>query len=245
MKNEFLGEKEKRVFEVISGFGPSTVSQISKDTSFNRTALYHTLSLLEEKGLVFQIKKSGTTLFQAISQEDLKAWSKQNINSLEKDLNNFIDSLKNKKQPVLHSGIRYFEGVEALKKLYVETWRENKEKQILAITDYKRGYETANDFFEKEYFPMRVKAGVKVKSLLSLDAYGKRDIKRTKELLREMKFLDVFKDLGIEINIFDDNLAIVAFDEKNPMGMILKNKIISDAFRKIFSFLWQNAQTKK
>jgi len=57
-----------------------------------------------------------------------------------------------------------------------------------------------------------------------------------------MGFSDVFKNLGIEINIFDDKLAIVAFDKKNPMGMILKNKIISDAFRKIFSFLWISAK---
>lgn len=152
------------------------------------------------------------------------------------------ESFKKSKHPILHSGIRYFEGKEAVKKLYGETWRENSEKNILAITDYKRAYETLVGFFDEEYFPARVKANVKVKSLLSLDAYGKRDIKRAGALLREMRFSDVFKDLGIEINIFDDKLAIVAFDNKEPMGMILKNKIISDAFKKIFTHLWQNSK---
>ncbi len=237
-----MSEKERAVFEALASFGPSPVSQIAKDTSLNRTALYHTLTLLEEKGLVSQIKKNDTTLFQSISEEEFEVWSKRKIKSLEEESEKLRGVFKKKKYPVLHSGIRYFEGKEAVKKLYGETWRENNEKHILAITDYQKAYETMNDFFDEDYFPYRVKAGVSVKSLLPMDKYGKRDKTRAKELLRDMRFSDVFKDLGIEINIFDDKLAIVAFDKKEPMGMILKNKIISDAFRKIFAYLWQNSR---
>ncbi len=240
--DELLNEKEKIVFDSLVRFGAGTVMQIAKDTNLNRTALYHTLSLLKEKGLIFEIKKSGTTLFQTISKEEFILWSKKKLLSIQKETEELTSCFTQKQKPTLHSGIRYFEGIEGVKKLYGETWRENKEKQILAITDYKKAYESMNDFFEKEYFPFRVNAGVNVKSLLSLDAYGKRDKSRAKELLREMKFSDVFKDLGIEINIFDESLAVVAFDQKKPMGMILKNKIISDAFRKIFLFLWKSAK---
>jgi len=242
MNNELISEKERVVFEALASFGPSAVSQIAKDTSLNRTALYHTLKLLEEKGLVFEIKKNDTTLFQSISEEEFEIWAKRKIKSLEDESQKLVGMFKKKKHPVLHSGIRYFEGKEAVKKLYGETWRENNEKQILAITDYQKAYETMGEFFVEDYFPYRVKAGVSVESLLPMDKYGKRDKTREKELLREMRFSDVFKDLGIEINIFDDKLAIVAFDKKEPMGMILKNKIISDAFRKIFAHLWQNSK---
>lgn len=242
MNNELMSEKERVVFEALASFGPSAVSQIAKDTSLNRTALYHTLTLLEEKGLVLEIKKNDTTLFQSISEDEFVLWTKRKIKTLEDDATKLVQSFKKKKHPVLHSGIRYFEGKEAVKKLYGETWRENSEKQILAITDYKKAYETMGEFFDEDYFPYRVKAGVSVESLLPIDKYGKRDKGRAKELLREMRFSDVFKDLGIEINIFDDKLAIVAFDNKEPMGMILKNRIISDAFRKIFAHLWQNSR---
>lgn len=237
-----MSEKEKVVFESLASFGPSAVSQIAKDTSLNRTALYHTLELLEEKGLVSEIKKNDTTLFQAISEEEFVLWTKRKIKALEDDAGKLVHSFKKKKHPVLHSGIRYFEGKEAVKKLYGETWRDNSDKHILAITDYQKAYETMGEFFDEDYFPYRVRAGVSVESLLPIDKYGKRDKTREKELLREMRFSDVFKDLGIEINIFDDKLAIVAFDKKEPMGMILKNKIISDAFRKIFAHLWQNSK---
>jgi sugar-specific transcriptional regulator TrmB len=237
-----MSEKERVVFETLASFGASPVSQIAKDTSLNRTALYHTIKLLEARGLVSEIKKNDTTLFQAISEDEFVTWSKNQIKSLEDNATKLIQSFKKKNHPVLHSGIRYFEGKEAVKKLYGETWRENNDKHILAITDYQKAYETMGEFFDEDYFPYRVKTGVSVESLLPMDKYGKRDKMREKELLRKMRFSDVFKDLGIEINIFDDKLAIVAFDKKEPMGMILKNKIISDAFRKIFAHLWQNSR---
>lgn len=239
---QILNEKEKLIFASLVQFGASTVVQIAKDTNLNRSALYHTLSLLKEKGIVFEIKKNGTTLFQTLSKAEFIAWMERKKKDIEKNTVDLVSLYKKETPPILHSGVKYFEGFDAVKKLYGETWRENREKQILAITDYKKAYETMNDFFEQEYFPFRVSAGVNVKSLLSMDAYGKRDSKRQKELLREMRFLDVFKELGIELNVFDDKTMIVAFDKKKPMGLMLKNKLISDAFRRIFDILWKQAR---
>jgi sugar-specific transcriptional regulator TrmB len=241
MTNNLLSDKESIIFKALARLGPLPISQIAKETELSRTALYHTVGLLTEKGLVTEIKKNSTTLFQPLSKEEFTVWSKNQLKDIGETMESLATSFTEKTVPVLHSGVRYFEGKEGVKKMYNETWRENKEKHILAITDYKKAYETLDNFFDEEYFPLRVKAGVKVKSLLSMDAYGKRDVERQKELLREMRFSDVFKNLGIELNIFDDKLAIIAFDEKKPMGMILQNKIISQAFKQIFSFLWKES----
>lgn len=237
-----MTNKEKVVFEVLASMGAVSASQIAKASSLNRTALYHTLRLLINKGLVFQVKKNDTTLFQAVNLEDFSLWTKKRIKEFEEVANKITSSYSRVNHPVLHSGIRYFEGGEAVKKLYNETWRENTDKKIMAITDYKKAYETMGQFFNEEYFPLRVKSGVKVQSLLSLGAYAKNDMSRASELLRDMRFSDVLKDLGIEINIFDDKVAIVAFDKKSPMGMIIKNTIISKAFKKIFTYLWDNSK---
>lgn len=242
MEPTIMTNKEKVVFEVLASMGAVSASQIAKASSLNRTALYHTLRLLINKGLVFQVKKNDTTLFQAVNLEDFSLWTKKRIKEFEEVANKITSSYSRVNHPVLHSGIRYFEGGEAVKKLYNETWRENTDKKIMAITDYKKAYETMGQFFNEEYFPLRVKSGVKVQSLLSLGAYAKNDMSRASELLRDMRFSDVLKDLGIEINIFDDKVAIVAFDKKSPMGMIIKNTIISKAFKKIFTYLWDNSK---
>lgn len=242
MSTLLLSDKESQVFKTLARMGPLPVAQIAKATDLSRTALYHTLGLLKEKGLIVEVKKNSTTIFQPLSKGEFAVWSKNKLKDMDLDIQGLQASFTEKVVPILHSGVRYFEGMEGVKKLYNETWRENKEKHILAITDYRKAYETMNTFFDQDYFPFRVSAGVTVQSLLPEDAYGKRDIQRQKELLREMRFSDVLKDLGIEINIFDDKVAIVAFDQKKPMGMILQNKIISEAFRQIFTFIWKESK---
>ena len=53
-----------------------------------------------------------------------------------------------------------------------------------------------------------------------------------------VKFIDIFEDLGIEVNIYDDKVSIVAYDKKLPSGVLIKNAKISEAMRKIFQYLW-------
>ena len=63
-------------------------------------------------------------------------------------------------------------------------------------------------------------------------------------MLREMKFINLFRDLNIEINIYGDKVSIVAFDEKKPTGVLIKNKKISLAMKEIFEYLWRKKQSK-
>ena len=127
--------------------------------------------------------------------------------------------------------------------LYHDTWRNNEEKVIYAITDYEKAYATiGNEFLRNDYFLRRVKKGVKVKSLLPDSEIGRKDLKTAKELLRDMRFIDLFDDLGIEINVYDDKLALFAFDEKKPSGVLIKNKTIARAFKHIFEYLWRSAK---
>ncbi|MEK7185138.1 MAG: hypothetical protein AAB726_00780, partial [Patescibacteria group bacterium] len=71
---------------------------------------------------------------------------------------------------------------------------------------------------------------------------GLRDISRSEKLLRDMRFLDVFKNLGIEINVYGDKLSIVTFDDKEPSGIMIKNEIIAKAFKSLFTYIWDTAK---
>jgi hypothetical protein len=94
------------------------------------------------------------------------------------------------------------------------------------------------DFFNNEYFSDRVARGVRVKNLVPESAVGRSELKHRKALLREVKFIDIFEDLGIEVNIYDDKVSIVAYDKKLPSGVLVKNAKIAEAMRKIFEYLW-------
>jgi len=243
--NANLNENEKKVLASLYKLEDGVVNKIAKDTLINRTTLYPILEKLAEKGLVSKVKIEGKIRFQPISREELKLWAKrkeEELKNANSKLLDWIESQGENKKSSMASEIKYFEGMEGVKNLYSDTWRENNDKIIYAITDYKNAYENMGNFFRKEYFPARIKHGVWVKNLIPESPEGKRDIETAKEMLREMKFVKLFEDLDIEINIYNDKTAIVAFDKKNPSGVIIKNEKIAEAMKSIFEYLWKKTK---
>jgi sugar-specific transcriptional regulator TrmB len=241
----FLNDNEKKVLASLYSLEDGAVNRIAKDTLINRTTLYPILEKLAEKGLVSKIKIEGKIRFQPIAKEEFFLWAERKEKELKennKELLNWINHQSENKKISLASEIKYFEGLEGVKSLYADTWRENREKVIYAITDYKSANENMGYFFQKDYFPTRIRHGVWVKTLIPESVEGRRDLKTAKEMLREMKFIKLFKDLNIEINIYNDKMAIVAFDKKNPSGVIIKNEKIAEAMKNIFEYLWKRTK---
>jgi len=238
----FLHEKEKKVISALYKLGLATVSLLAKETLINRTTLYPILEKLLQKGLLTKTQMENTTIYEAISLPDFQNWVKNKEKEAENEKNSlttWLNSQKNPDKGSLLSEIKYFDGQEGLKSLYADTWRENKAKEILAITDYKQAYHLMGVEYFRNYFKKRVEKQVKVKNLLPPSKEGEEDLKDSKELLREMKFIKIFEDLGIEINIYDNKVSIVSFDDDHPNGILIKNSKIAEAFKNIFNFLWE------
>jgi len=241
--HEYLNANEKKVMSGLYQLGQSAVGTLAKQTLINRTSLYPILDKLMHKGLVSKLEAEGRVLFQPLSAEEIKDWAKRKKAAAAAAADNLIKwseaQAKTAGNPLL-SEIKYFEGLEGVKTLYADTWRNNQDKMIYALTDYKSAYENMRTFFRGEYFPARVKHEVKVKNLIPESAAGRSDLKEAKQMLREMRFIKMFEDLGIEINIYDNKVALVSFDKKTPAGLIIKNAKIAQAFKNIFSYLWQS-----
>ncbi len=245
---ELINDKERRVLESLFKQGQSTVNQISKETLINRTALYHTLELLTKKGLLTCIEKDKISYFEAIEIDQYKKWVELKTKSLkestDKDIERF-SSVKKDKTKSLYADVKYFEGFESLKNMYIDTIYNNKEKNLYTITDYQKGYTTLGTWLQKEYLPKRVERGIRVQSILPNTAMNPVYIASAKNLLRELCFIDIFKDIGIEINLYDSKLVIVAFDETHPVGIMIQNDIITNAFREIFNYIWKTRRNDK
>lgn len=240
-----INEKEKRVLSCLFKIKKGFVSNIAKETLINRTTLYPILDRLLAKGLVSKITIEGKVAYQPISLDEFKQWLhtvEMNTKKQTQNLSQWAEMQKKTLTNSLLSDIKYFEGIEGVKTLYADTWRNNADKMIYAITDYKKAYETMHDFFREEYFQTRVQHGVHVKNLIPESKEGRRDLKEAKKLLRQMKFIKIFEDLGIEVNIYDSKVMIVAFDQRNPSGILIKNETIAKAFKNIFEYLWKNTK---
>lgn len=241
-----INEKEKKVLSCLFKIKKGFVSNIAKETLINRTTLYPILDRLLAKGLVSKIIIEEKIAYQAVSIEEFKHWLltfEMNTKKQTQNLSQWAETQKKSSTNSLLSDIKYYEGMDGVKNLYADTWRNNKEKMIYAITDYSKAYETMHTFFREEYFKARTQHGVRVKNLIPESKVGRRDLKEAKKLLRQMKFIEIFEDLGIEINIYDSKVMIVAFDQRSPSGILIQNETIAKAFKNIFEYLWKN--TKK
>lgn len=238
-----LSEKEKKVLASLYKLGSASVWELAKDNMINRTTIYPILERLVEKGLVSRVSNDNKDVFRAISKEDLKNWTSKREEMVLEENKEIFDLAENQnKKPSLLSEVSYFEGLEGIRSLYADSWRNNNNKMIYCITDYESAYDNMGEFFEKEYFPQRIKHGVGVKNLIPESEKGREKLKSAKELLREMKFIKLFKDLGIEINIYDSKTSIVSLDKEKPSGVIIKNQKIAEAMKNIFEYLWKTAK---
>lgn len=246
MVHDFIEEREKSILSALYKQGQTSVSSLSKITLINRTSLYPMLEKLLQKGLVTSVQMEGRVYYEAIPRSELPQWIKRKKNEAEeeaKQLNEWVKHLESKEGPSLIMETKYVEGVEGVRSLYGDTWRENKEKTILAITDYEQAYKViGKDFFWNDYFEQRVQHEVKVRSLSPESKVGREDVKNAKKLLREVRFIDIFQNLGIEMNIYDDKIALFSFDLKKPSGVLIKNVTMANAFKYIFEYLWEKSK---
>jgi sugar-specific transcriptional regulator TrmB len=245
MNNNYLNDNEKKVLTSLYRLEEGSVAKISKDTLINRTTLYPILENLANNGLVSKVKLEGKTIFQPISEVDFIEWAKRKeleIKKINESLLNWVKTQTKSSKSSLITDVKYFEGHEGVKTLLNDTWRENPQKIIYSLTDYEKAYGAMEKFFREEYFPQRINHGVKVVSLSTESIIGKKEAKEAEKFLREVRFIKLSRDFDIEINIYNDKLALIAYDKKNPSGVLIKNEKIAEAMKNIFEYLWKTAK---
>lgn len=237
-----LTKNEADAYLALVENGPQPAGQLSKLSGLNRTTLYGILNGLVGHGIVTTYENEiGVTFYHPIDPKGLLAV----IEKKEKELAIIRTNIKNAlpqleatyKGPTEIPKVKFFEGRDGVQALYLDSLINNKEKKILAITDYEAAYKTFPKFFE-EYFQERVKKHISVKNILPDSKRGREDLKRAKKLLRKMKFIPLVKELKIEINLYDDKVSIVSFNPEEIHGVLIQSQVISQALKNIFSYIW-------
>ncbi len=243
MTTPLFSSKEMTVLTALFASGNATIAELSTATLINRTSLYPIIKKLQQKGLVSSVRTEGKQYIQSLPKEEVKEWVKRQKKLFTLASDEAIEWVDNHTDTAtLATETKYYQGIEGVKALYHDSWRDNTDKEILALTDYAKAYETMGDFFDEDYFKKRIEKNIHVKSLLAPSPAGKKDMSRAKELLREVRFIKLFEDLGIELNIYGDKITLVSFDKTMPTGILIKNKVIARAFKEIFHYLWDSAK---
>lgn len=218
--------------------GPAPASEISKKSKLNRVTTYDILEGLMKEGLVTAqvIKKIRT--FTATEPDELR----QEVRKHYLDFKEALPELRRIQGKTSLPHIRYYEGLDAVKKIYADALTAKTE--ILNYADSKLIREFWPNY-DREYVNSRVEKKIYLRGIAPLDEYGKKVANQNEKKYREIRLVRAGPySFANEINIYDDKVAIVSFSKNTVMGMIIENEEIANTQRAIFMMAWEFASAE-
>lgn len=238
LKQIGLTENEIEVYLALLRLGSSPVSTIAGDSKLYRPYVYDTLEKLIEKGLVNFVSRQRKKYFQAVHPERLIEYLKEKERAIESILPTLIDLTKIPKEETSVELYKGKEVVRIVQRDVLKILKETREESLVIGVDEKRFIE-ADPIIMKQFFNQTKKYGLKEKVLVREgDNYLPAHPETT-----EYRFLPKEHFTPTSTFIYGAKIAIIIFGE--PLfGLIVKSKLLSEAYRKQFYLLWKEAYKK-
>ncbi|MEI7741292.1 MAG: helix-turn-helix domain-containing protein [bacterium] len=233
-----LLESEIKTYMAALGHGPGTVIQLTKSTRLSRQAVYVAIESLIARGIMASVMVEKKKLFAAEHPEKLLAYArrrevemKEKISELERVVPELELSLGGEK-PI----VRMFEGKEGVRNILADM-QSAQSKQIDEISDIEAVRAT---FMPGELKPLK-ESVIKAKSCVRGIYFGGEPVEALGVLSGEKNDECALRYLPAEMGRFKANIAVygnkimfVTFEGK-MYSVIMENKAIADAMRKLFS----------
>lgn len=240
-----LGENEAQLYFLMLRYPRSTVQELQVRSPFPRTMLYYVLNRLMQIELVSTIKEEWRTVYVAESPErlyDLLAQKEQEFIKDTQAVRELIPTLKEKYRLAgERPGVRLMEGIEGYKKA-LDDVLISKPTMMYAYADLahkKPGVEIRETFEQK-------RAGKKIsKRVLAFDSVAARDE------LKKYRYNDVTQfrfirhklaAFAVDMQLYDDKILYTTYVEREPVAMLIEDKMLFDMQKKMFDLVWAQAE---
>ncbi len=235
LTNLGLQAKESKVYLAALELGTAPASDIALRAKMNRVSTYDILKKLIERGFVSTHIQKKVKYFSATSPDLLR----QDFRKKYMDFKEALPDLRRLQGTSSHPHIRYYEGLEAVKKIYADTL--NSRTEILNYADSK----SIREFwptYDEDYVNERVKRRLYLRGISPKDEHGRRVAAENEKKYREIRLVQAGPfSFANEINIYDDKVGIVSFSKNEVMGMIIESPEIANTQRAIFMMAWEFA----
>ncbi len=232
LKNQGLTDKETALFTMLQEWGEQPASVLARKAVLSRSSCYASLEQLLKKGLVSRVYKNGISYFQGNDLTPLLDSLQRRKTQEIKEISLLKLNLKTRKKPPVpeqqKSSAHYFSGEEGL---------ENLINQILRYPcPVKRIYLSKNP-----YTRTSLKDRLSANSASTAASNGALKI-LCQEKLSELpgaiaKGFPAAFDLGIDLIISGDKLALICFPEN--FGLLIESRLITNAFARVFDLVWK------
>ena len=226
-----LTENESKIYVSLLELGPSNAGLISRKSGLHRRVVYDTIERLIKKGLVGYIIKNNVRLFQASNPKRILEIIDERKNNIEDIMPRMLELYTKTREK---EETNFYKGKNGLKTVMEDQLESSKEKEILIMGGSPIAYEILQFYF-KWFDKRRVEKKIKTKII-----FNKTD-KKINIPYSEVKFLPDKYTSPLAVNIYGDKVALILWSKENPLAIVIKNREISDGYRKHFNLMWKVA----
>ncbi len=227
-----LTENESKIYVSLLELGPSNAGLISRKSGLHRRVVYDTIERLIKKGLVGYIIKNNVRLFQASNPKRILEIIDERKNNIEDIMPRMLELYTKTREK---EETNFYKGKNGLKTVMEDQLESSKEKEILIMGGSPIAYEILQFYF-KWFDKRRVEKRIKTKII-----FNKTD-KNISIPYSEVKFLPDKYTSPLAVNIYGDKVALILWSKENPLAIVIKNREISDGYRKYFDLMWKVAK---
>lgn len=232
LKQVGLTHNESLVYRALLELGPSLAGLISRKTGLHRRTVYDTTEMLIKKGLIGYILKNNRRLFEASSPNRFLEILEEKENTIKEilpEMLSFYQKTKEKQET------NFYKGKQGLKTIFEDQIETKKEILILGASPL--AYEILQFYF-KWFDKRRKQYRIKERIIFS------QTNKKLNVSLAEIRYLPQKYTSPLAINIYGDKVAIILWSKEDPLAIVIKNREISDGYRKYFELMWEIARKK-
>jgi len=239
-----LSEEEVVVYITALEQGSTTVLELARSTKIPRTTVYLLIDSLTEKGLLTLTAQGKKKLYVPASPEDLITLAKAKHAQLEHTIGSLSEELP-QLQALFNMShqkpkIRYYEGVEEVKRVYEDTLLSEK---ILVHCMSQDAKMIMGEYLEK-YFIRVARKMIHTKELVSDSEEDKKYQQEYSTSRNQIICIPSKYQTNTDYMIYKDCVAFITYKDQVPVGVVISDTEIT-RFEKIrFMMVWERFVSK-
>lgn len=239
LKNIGITDEEITIYISALEQGSVTVLELARITKIPRTTVYLLIDALCEKGLFQMSAKGKKKIYIPASPDELYKIVQKKRSEIDETLDSLDKALPELKSVfnLKHSkpSIRYYQGVEEVKKIYEETLSHYK---IYVHCMSQSAVGAMGGYLEK-YFVRVIRKMIYTKEIVSDTESDKKYQKDNSTSRNQIICIPKNYITNTDYIIFGNSVAFITYKDKKPIGVVIEDPEIA-RFEKIrFMMIWE------
>jgi sugar-specific transcriptional regulator TrmB len=245
-----LTEDEVKIYLALNQSGPATILELSRRTGINRTKIYRTIEVMQQKGLAEEIIDEHKKYIKAIEADNLELLIKEEeskakyLREIYPSVSNLLITHRSASQP--GTKVLFYRGKEGVRQ---QVWNTLRTKGELLGYSYRPLSELIGKYYE-EWYEEWMKRDLRMRDIYS-DSYlkGKRVVKQKIDSL-DFKSKNIIsryvpsKILSIthQMDIYNEVVSIYHWYEGEVFGVEIYNEKVASFQKQLFEIVWRMAK---